>query len=321
MGNNNSQILDDVKVYEKKKLCNLIQIVQTLNINHITRLLVENRVLRKLKSIKKTIRKYKRLDRAGSTIILFGSILTPALISIQHFSTGTLFWVTFSTSLVTSITQAFLNTFDIKKKVLISMKAYNKLDTETYSFFELSHNYKIYNNYNDAHKAFFENIEIIIKEYSKDKINTEEDQFNHKLEQSKGYPLQSDVNTETLVSKKSNGDTLFKNIPAGIVKDPEHKQSQHPSDNGETSLQGNFVPAQRNISIINKKDFFLRQLTKNTNITPNNIENKDFKSPPIKSNYGVSTIYPKTYNTPRVRTPTLDKPKVLTVNTGSPEEN
>lgn len=299
MGNNNSQVLDDVKVYEKKKLCNLIQIVQTLNINHITRLLVENRVLRKLKSIKKTIKKYKRLDRAGSTIILFGSILTPALISIQHFSTETLFWVTFSTSLVTSITQAFLNTFDIKKKVLISMKAYNKLDTETYSFFELSHNYKMYNNYNDAHKSFFENIEIIIKEYSEDKINTEEDQFNHKLEQ-KGYPLQPDVNTNTMVSK-SNGDTLFKRIPDGIVKNSEHKESQG------------------NIAIINKKDFFLRQLTKNTNITPNNIENKDFKKS-LESNSGISTIYPKKYNTPSIRDPTLDKPNILTVTTDSYEE-
>ena len=291
MGNNNSHILDDVKVYEKKKLCNLIQIVQTLNINHITRLLVENRVLRKLKNIKKTITKYKRLDRAGSTIILFGSILTPALISIQHFSTETLFWVTFSTSLVTSITQAFLNTFDIKKKVLISMKAYNKLDTETYSFFELSHNYKIYDNYNDAHKTFFENIEIILKEYSEDKINTEEDQFNHKLERDNKVTNESRISVKEIkdpILASPRGDSVATSLQgiSDSVSSRAHnpnntnKQIINPSQTQQNSLtQNKFINEPPFLEIpqvdkqssnpqYTKKMSFLTNLTKNTNITP-----------------------------------------------------
>lgn len=86
-------------------------------------------------------------------IIQIGSLLTPALLSIQHFYEGDnaenpIYWSTWSTSLMVGLLTNYINLFKLDKKFYSINKTYLKLVAEGWMFFELSGIYAKQNNEN-----------------------------------------------------------------------------------------------------------------------------------------------------------------------------
>jgi len=86
-------------------------------------------------------------------VIQIGSLLTPALLSIQHFyegdnDTNPIYWSTWSTSLMVGLLTNYINLFKLDKKFYSINKTYQKMVAEGWMFFELSGHYAKQNNEN-----------------------------------------------------------------------------------------------------------------------------------------------------------------------------
>jgi hypothetical protein len=120
-----------------------------------------------------------------SILITIGSIMVPALLSIENkaffltynvnatdinnmndnnqakmdLQTHYIFWLTFSISVVVTISNGIIKLFSIDKTYIIRHLRYNDLNRQGWMFFSLSGPYIKYNTHNEAIRTFLFNVE------------------------------------------------------------------------------------------------------------------------------------------------------------------
>lgn len=108
------------------------------------RTILEERYIRLLENSDKRCRQIARTFHGNRAIVTVGSIIVPALLSIQ--STGvtanSMYWFTWVVSLLVTISNGLLTMFKLDKKYYVLHTSYEQLKTEGWQFLALTGNYK-----------------------------------------------------------------------------------------------------------------------------------------------------------------------------------
>jgi len=114
---------------------------------------------------------YRVYFNYGRMFISFGSISVPALLSIEYMNNAyTIFWVTWSISLLVSIINSYLALLKIDKKYYSTSATLEQLDSELWQFVSLCGKYSGFYtsesaNHKNQFKYFLNNIEKLQMRY------------------------------------------------------------------------------------------------------------------------------------------------------------
>ena len=111
------------------------------------RTILEERYIRLLENSDKRCRQIARTFHGNRAIVTVGSIIVPALLSIQYSSStavsaNSMYWFTWVISLFVTISNGLLTMFKLDKKYYVLHTSYEQLKTEGWQFLALTGNYK-----------------------------------------------------------------------------------------------------------------------------------------------------------------------------------
>lgn len=152
----------------KTDTCNMMKnIIEVIELEDYKKIIFIDRYWRILNDYENKHKTYKLLNNIGSSITLFGTVVTPALLTIQDKHRETLFWLTWGVSLTTGLVTSLMSLFSVSKKCYISKRIYQKLISEGWSYLSLSCKYSIYKSDENPHSCafndFFSRVEKILK--------------------------------------------------------------------------------------------------------------------------------------------------------------
>lgn len=130
-----------------------------IDISEHDRTLFVDRFLREICALQTWIKRLGIFRRIGNSYVMVSSVVTPALVSINHVASDELFWSVFATSLSTGIISAFLSLFSVESRELAAIETYNQLVSEGFTFLELSGPYAQHVTHSDAINTFWERVE------------------------------------------------------------------------------------------------------------------------------------------------------------------
>jgi hypothetical protein len=99
----------------------------------------------------------RRFSNVGNIVVQIGSLVIPALLSIQHLDdnrSGYVFWSTWGISLATGVAANMLSLFKVAKKKSVYTRVYDKLLSEGFKYLQLSDSYESKNPVG-AHERLF----------------------------------------------------------------------------------------------------------------------------------------------------------------------
>ena len=155
-------------------------IIDNLELTELNKLIIINRYVRMMQKLDTSTYNTTFMFNFFSILITIGSILVPALLSIENksfFVTQTvnatndnnqkevniqshyIFWITFSISVVVTVSNGIIKLFAIDKTYIIRHLRYNDLRRQGWLFFSLAGPYIKYNSHNEAIRPFLFNIE------------------------------------------------------------------------------------------------------------------------------------------------------------------
>ena len=147
------------------------RIIEVIDLSVEHKVVFVDRYIGALERLERVRKKTRAAAGIGNTIVQIGSVITPALISIQHIeestggSGGIIFWLCWGTSVLTGISTTLLSLFKINKKEAVYSNALRKLESEGFRYVELSDRYRT-DDPVDAHErlfsTFFTHVESIL---------------------------------------------------------------------------------------------------------------------------------------------------------------
>ena len=151
----------------KSSICyNFRQSITTLDVTETDRTLLVDRYMGELDSMQSWISKLGFWRRFGSIFVLAGTVVTPALVSIQHYAMERLFWSVFGLSLGTGVVSSLLAMFSVESREVQAKMTYEMLISEGFQFLELSCAYTEFKSHRAAVSTFFTNIETLISDHN-----------------------------------------------------------------------------------------------------------------------------------------------------------
>ena len=131
------------------------RILRVLDLDARKKVIFVDRYIKSVERLERSRNRMRCFGGVGNTIVQIGSVLTPALLSVQHIDgSGAVFWTTWGISLLTGISATMLSLFKINKKDAVYSDALRKLVAEGFRYVELADRYKTSNQV-DAHDRFF----------------------------------------------------------------------------------------------------------------------------------------------------------------------
>lgn len=125
------------------------QVLGTISLSAEKRQLFEERYLRLLESSFKRCRKMALIYNSNRITITIGSILVPAILSIQRTdylsnseAAQALFWITWTVSLLVTVANGLLTMFKFDRKYYLFHAAFEQLKTEGWQYLALTGNYR-----------------------------------------------------------------------------------------------------------------------------------------------------------------------------------
>lgn len=118
-----------------------------LDLTTVQKQIIQSRYINMLEHVRKRVIQYSRLYYLGHVIITVGSLIVPALLSVQNSSSMTtasstqIYWVTFTLSLLVTTFNAVLALFKIDKKYYFLNTTLERLRTEGWQFVGLTGRY------------------------------------------------------------------------------------------------------------------------------------------------------------------------------------
>ena len=125
----------------------LDRVLQELDLSHVQKQIILSRYINIMEHLHKRVRTYSRVFFLGHTIITVGSLLVPALLSIQNSSIGgttfssNIYWATFTISLLVTTFNAILTLYKIDKKYYFLNTTLERLRTEGWQYMGLTGRY------------------------------------------------------------------------------------------------------------------------------------------------------------------------------------
>jgi len=172
-----------------------------------------------------------------SSITTVGSIIVPALISIQDKTfeidsdetekeqhENNIYWTSWGISLTVTISNALVRLFNFDKTAITRKLRMNHLKSEGWLFLELSGDYSQFDNNQDAFQTFCNNIE---------RIKTEQIEEEYTFNNSFGNPSYNQSNTGSTQTNNNPRGTQTNNNPRGTQTNNNPRGTQ---THGETML-------------------------------------------------------------------------------------
>ena len=122
-------------------------VLRHLDLTTVQKQIIQSRYINMLEHVRKRVLQYSRLYYLGHIIITVGSLIVPALLSVQNSSSMTtagstqIYWVTFTLSLLVTTFNAILALFKIDKKYYFLNTTLERLRTEGWQFVGLTGRY------------------------------------------------------------------------------------------------------------------------------------------------------------------------------------
>ena len=122
-------------------------VLRHLDLTVVQKQIIQSRYINMLEHVRKRVLQYSRMYYLGHIIITVGSLIVPALLSVQNSSsmstTGStqIYWVTFTLSLLVTTFNAVLALFKIDKKYYFLNTTLERLRTEGWQFVGLTGRY------------------------------------------------------------------------------------------------------------------------------------------------------------------------------------
>ena len=150
-------------------------IVDKLEISDLDKLILKNRFIKIVTQMDISTKYTARLYNILGLFITVGSIIVPALLSVQDkpfashdindyekdVQSHRIFWTTFAIALLVSISNGIIKLFSVDQTYIIRHLRYNDMRREGWLFFQLAGPYKKYKRHSQAIKPFIFNIEKI----------------------------------------------------------------------------------------------------------------------------------------------------------------
>ena len=223
-----------------------------------------------------------------SLIITIGSILVPALISVQekpmtkyNYSQDELetykhniYWVSWSISLAVTISNGIIKLFAIDKMYITRHLRYNDLKKEGWLFFQLSGPYKNFKDHKSALPTFAFNIEIIKSHQIKEEYVPENNLPRTDMTDTiNSHPN----NIPNYRSNINNNTNQYNDIPPPHQSQPTSSNSNdnNNNNNNNNNKNNNNNNNNNNKNNNNNSNFFGNNNTENTNMGNNNMGNNN----------------------------------------------
>lgn len=165
------------------------EVLKTCDLTGRSKLIIRSRFLKLYNHYKDKCKNMKWLNMSSRIVVSFGSIIIPALISLDNdhgdrseFSQA-IYYITFSLSLTISLTNALSELFQFNKKMYTYTVVKESMKTEGWLFLTLSGNYKEYNDHSECWRKFMNRVE---------KLNT------------------NTIHTDLVINSNSNEDVIRK---------------------------------------------------------------------------------------------------------------
>ncbi len=124
------------------------QVLASVTLCAEKRTIIEERYIRMLQASFWKCRRISMLYNTSRIVITIGSIIVPALISIQYISeapflfTQSVYWATWVLSLLVTISNGFLTMFKFDRKYYLYHASFEQMKTEGWQYLALTGNYK-----------------------------------------------------------------------------------------------------------------------------------------------------------------------------------
>jgi hypothetical protein len=136
------------KSVENRLLYPYKQVLASVTLCAEKRTIIEERYIRMLQASFWKCRRISMLYNTSRIIITIGSIIVPALISIQYISeapflfTQSVYWATWVLSLLVTISNGFMTMFKFDRKYYLYHASFEQMKTEGWQYLALTGNYK-----------------------------------------------------------------------------------------------------------------------------------------------------------------------------------
>ena len=145
----------------------LTPIINSLELSDTEKYIIKNRFVNEVVYYNTKADRTKKTYNGFRFLVTGGSLLIPALMSIQQIE-GTsqtfkdnIYWTTWSLSLAVTTCNGFIQLFSLDKNYFTFSIIMEKLKTEGWQFLQLSGKYDSFKNHKKAYKTFCNNIETL----------------------------------------------------------------------------------------------------------------------------------------------------------------
>jgi hypothetical protein len=198
----------------------LIEIFEELKtenkINEIQFKVLKIRYISELKYYLKKKNTFSKFYNASRFTVTFGSLIVPALLSIQNTDNIMLkditYWTTWGLSLLVTTCNGLIGLFTLDKNYIMFGLTLEKLKSEGWQFIELAGIYENFDSHEEAFPIFCKNIENIKIKQVQQQFSEGKSKPTSKLN-NKPADIQKNVNKELEIVRK-----LLKSIPIGDIE-------------------------------------------------------------------------------------------------------
>jgi hypothetical protein len=222
---------------------NYRQIIQTLELTEFEKLILHLRYIKLLDKLHGRTSRITYLFYVNKTIVTIGSLIVPALLSIQYADTGPgadkgafsaqIYWSTWVLSLLVTICNALMTLFKIDKKFMYLHSDIEYLISEGWQYAQLSGRYSGFYTPGEVptHKNQFKFFCHIIEKIQMKEVESE---YSNKLENSAAHQ-----NSTKKTSSIDTTNPITPLRPGAIETIEEYLQEVKQDENTSKSLVGN----------------------------------------------------------------------------------
>lgn len=133
------------EIRDGSKTANYFQrCIEFIDLSQARKVLFVDRYIKALICLEKKKFRMRKASSVGNVVVQIGSLVIPALLSVQHLEkekSGVVFWTTWAISLATGISANLLSLFKVAKKKTVYTRVYDRLLSEGFKYLELSDHY------------------------------------------------------------------------------------------------------------------------------------------------------------------------------------
>jgi hypothetical protein len=207
------------------------------NSREIERFAIKTRYITILRNTASRSRLYSRFYHGGHFIVTVGSLIVPALLSIQFTSTNSMsqsqfqeiiYWTTWVLSLMVTIANGILTLFKVDKKYNLLQIMLQKLKSEGYQFVSLTGRYSIKSNSSNSSNPYDTQLNVFSYQVEKIIQKQIDDEY---------YKTPDGISHVTGVSGKTSGSGAIDEKHAYTIQEPTENVQEKDAQTIENAVK------------------------------------------------------------------------------------